>query len=379
MQEQWRIFVDEKTIKNEENKQAEEVREELDKEREIPSGYITMKLSTEGRFGAPAVFHIRNFITEDLVKLALEDDDKVQLKVVDMLQGLIYEPKEQVDIMKFHEKEVIEMLLRLYKTFYQTKLNNLTWELTPEDEDFIAREEGGKDTDAYRRRIAAIKRGDEKREFSIDLNTVQFYPVPEDITDVAEYEDTDPATGKKFTVQYTFPRYGDSLLLKNFMFSMPKFKDGEKRFASIRENVKFRQRMEEQWKSDPSIPLERVPRFQEQDMDKFREYETEKAVFATRAVKALHLKSIDGQDISNLPLDQKLQYADDPRLSHAVFEQINKLYEGLKIGVKEDIKVVDPYLNKVVEIKYPFRLLTILQAIRDNKPDGAVIKFIKRN
>lgn len=362
-----------------ENKQATEAREALEAEREVPAGYMTMRLSTEGNFGAPATFHIRNFITEDLVKLALEDDDKVQLKVADMLQGLIYEPKEQVDIMKFHEKEVIEMLLRLYKTFYQSKLSNLDWELTPEDEDLIAREEGGKDTDAYRRRIAAIKRGDEKQQFSIDLNKIEFYPVPDDITDTAEYSDIDPATGKKFTVQYTFPRYGDALLLKNFMFSMPEFKDGEKRFASIRENVKFRQKMEEQWKNDPSIPLERIPRFQEQDMDKFREYETKKAVFATRAVKALHLKSIDGKDISDLPLDKKLEYADDPRLSHAVFEQINKLYNEMKIGVKEDVKVVDPYLQKEVTIKYPFRLLTILQAIRDNKPDGASVVFIKRN
>lgn len=345
----------------------------------IPAGYMTVELSTKGEFGAPKVFHIRNFKTEDLVKLSLEDEDKVQLRVAEMLQDLIYEPKEECDILKFHEKEVIETILRLYKRFYQSKLKNLVWELTDEDKDQIAKEEGGKDTDAYRRRVAAIENGQEKKFFDIDLNKVGFYKVPDDIGAEAVVTNVDPETGKEYSIIYGYPRYGDAIVLRKFLLELPEFKDGEKRYASIRENVKFRNKMEERWRNGENIPLEKIPRFTDKDVEAFNNYEMKKAVFATRAVKALHLVEIDGNNIADLTLDKKLEYADDPRLDHATFEQVNKIYEEMKIGPVEDIEVVDPYLNKVVKIHYTFRLFAILQTLRDNKPDGIGIKFIKRN
>jgi hypothetical protein len=134
--------------------------------------------------------------------------------------------------------------------------------------------------------------------------------------------------------------------------------------------------MEDAWKEGELVPLERIPKFTPQDMDAFYEFQKKKAKFAARAVKALHLKSIDGVDISDLPLDKKLPYADDPRLDHATFEQVNKLYEDMKIGPIEDVKVIDPYTKAVTKIHYTFRLFTILQTIRDNKPDGTTIEFV---
>lgn len=347
---------------------------EIAKKEQVPVGYMTMELSTKGKFGAPAVFHVRNFKTEDLVALAIEDEDKVQAAVADMLQDLIWE--KDVDIKKFHEKEVVETVLRLYKRYYQQTLKGLTWELTEEDKEVIALEEGGKNTDAYRQRIEAIKRGDEKHFFDVDLRQVDYYEVPEKISGVARVTQTDSETGEKFVVEYTFPRYGDAMMLKKFLNEIPEFKEGEKRFASITENVKFRRKMEQAWKDGENVPLERIPKFTQQDMDKFNEFQKKKAVFATRAVKALHLKSIGGIEIADLPLEKKLEYADDPRLDHATFEQINKIYEDLKIGPMEDISVVDPITRKVTKIHYTFRLFAILQTIRDNKPDGTVIEFV---
>ena len=356
------------------NKTLDEQAKEIAEQPSIPIGYMTMELSTKGKFGAPKTFHVRNFKTEDLVGLAIEDDDKMQEAAADMLQSLIFE--KDVDVKKFHQKEVVETFLRLYRRYYQNVLKNLPWELTEEDKEIIAKEEGGKDTDAYRRRLAAIKRGDEKQFFDIDLKQVDYYEIPENVTGTVRVTQKDPETGKDFIVEYTYPRYGDAILLKKFIMNIPEIKEGERRFASITENVKFRQKMENAWKEGENVPLERIPRFTQQDMEAFYEFQKKKARFATRAVKALHLKSIDGVDISDLPLDKKLAYADDPRLDHATFEQVNKLYEDMKIGPIEDVKVVDPYTKKVTKIHYTFRLFTILQTIRDNKPDGTVIEFV---
>ena len=111
-------------------------------------------------------------------------------------------------------------------------------------------------------------------------------------------------------------------------------------------------------------------------MDDFRAYEEKKARFATKCVKALHLKSIDGQDVSGLKLEERLAYADDPRLDHNTFAQVNEIYDKMQIGVNENIKALDPYTHKVVDIKYPFRVFTLLQALRNNKSDGTTIEFV---
>lgn len=361
---------------NENKKSFDEQAAEIANQPKVPMGYMTMELSTKGKLGAPKVFHIRNFKTEDLVGLAIEDESKIQMEVATILQSLIFEPKEQVDVMKFHEKEVVETLLRLYKNYYQSTLKGLQWELTEEDKEVIAMEEGGKDTDKYSRRIAAINRGEEKQFFDINLKQVGYYELPEKVSDTVRVTKKDPETGETCIIEYTYPRYGDVMMLNNFIKNVPEIKEKERRFASITENVKFRNKMEQAWKNGENVPIDRMPRFSEQDMEKYNEFQKEKAKFATRCVKALHLKTIDGVDISNMPLDKKLAYADDPRLDHKTFEQVNKMYEDLKIGPIEDISVLDPYTKKVTKVHYTFRLFTLLQALRDNELNGVTVSFV---
>src|SRR5574344_957288 len=77
-----------------------------------PAGYIPIRLSTLGRVGAPALFHIRNFSTRDLMKISLTDEEDVPAQVLELLKDLIWE--EDVDVETFHEEEIIETLVLLY-------------------------------------------------------------------------------------------------------------------------------------------------------------------------------------------------------------------------------------------------------------------------
>ena len=97
------------------NKTLDEQATEIAEQPKVPVGYMTMELSTKGKFGAPKVFHIRNFKTEDLVGLAIEDEDKMQEAAADMLQDLIFE--KDVDVKKFHQKKDERELRELKKLF----------------------------------------------------------------------------------------------------------------------------------------------------------------------------------------------------------------------------------------------------------------------
>lgn len=335
----------------------------------LPNGYISVELSSHGKLGAPAKFHIRNFLTEDMMGLVTADDEDFEIKLCQMLQDLILE--KDCDIKQFHEKEVVETLFILYKSFYQTTLHNLTWNITNEDKEYLAKVDGGKTSDKYKRHLEAIKNGEEKKQFDLNLNTVKFFELDDSFKSTIKVKKPDG-----FECEYTYPRYGDKILLKEFLMNLPYFKKGEKRFAAIRENLKFKAQKKQEWDEGKDVDLARIPSYPEEQIKEFKEYETEKMQFATRAVKALHLKSIDGKDVSNLPLEERMKIAEDPRLDHATFEKVSKIYEDMKVGADENIKVIDPYLGHEVSIKYPFRIPALIQTIRDSDIDGTSIEFV---
>ena len=84
--------------------------------KDIPVGYLRMELSTQGKMGAPKVFHVRNFDTREIVELSITADSELPIKLGNILDKLIFE--EGVSIHDFHENEVVELLVKLFAIFY---------------------------------------------------------------------------------------------------------------------------------------------------------------------------------------------------------------------------------------------------------------------
>jgi len=83
--------------------------------KDIPVGYLRMELSTQGKMGAPKVFHVRNFDTREIVELSITADSELPIKLGNILDKLIFE--EGVSIHDFHENEVVELLVKLFAIF----------------------------------------------------------------------------------------------------------------------------------------------------------------------------------------------------------------------------------------------------------------------
>ena len=84
--------------------------------REIPPGYIEVRLSTKGKVGAPEIVHVRNFKVKDVVDLSLTSDSDLPGRLAAILNEMIL---EDVDVTQWHEKEVIELMVYILKTFYK--------------------------------------------------------------------------------------------------------------------------------------------------------------------------------------------------------------------------------------------------------------------
>jgi hypothetical protein len=348
-----------------------EARADLDAIIQIPPGYIEVQLSTRGLVGAPARFHVRNFSTEDLMNLGLSDDTDRYDQMIKMLQSVIFE--QNVRIEYFHEKEVIELLLFMYETFYTEVFPEQKWLLTDEDYEYMAEESGGEDTDEYRARIRAIERGDHKPVFDINIATdLEYFEITKE-TFKATARITRKFNNEPFTCSFGLPTVGDILVLKHFINHV--FSEKDRRFASLSETLKFRQDAEERWRKGENINLRSLPIIPQTELNKLKEYEIEKSLFAITASKALHLKEFNGQDVSKAPLEERIKFAEDPRLDHATFKQIEDHFKSLNFGLKEEITARDPITGKIVKQKYSFQLDTILTAFHSSRPSDTVLTF----
>jgi hypothetical protein len=356
-------------------KKLNEARQQLDSVETMPDGYIEVKLSTKGLIGAPATFRIRNFSPEDLMNLGLADQEELPIRLIKVLDDLIYNPSNsevKISVKNFHEKEVTELLLLLYETFYTTIFPNQQWVLTDEDKEFLKAECGG-ETDEYFLKLRAIENKSWKPTFDIDISKdLSYWEIDPNIK--TRVQISRKYGDKTFTSTFSLPKFGDFITLKYFIDQV--YKEQDRRFASIAETYKFRKSMEEKLQNGENIDIRRIPQVPKEELDKFKQYETEKSLFAITASKALYLCEFDGHDVISMPLEKKLELAKDPRLDYSTFKMVQDHFNKLEFGLKEEITVVDPIINKVVTQKYSFQLTDLLEAIRDTGTSETTISFV---
>ena len=361
--------------------QIEEAEKEIERIKEVPPGYAEVRLSTLGKVGAPEVFYIRNFLPEDLMKLGLADETTTPIKLIEILDSMIYNapgtPKDKIISVKdFHEKEVIETLLYILETFYSPIFPEQTWDLTQEDYDFLAKKYG-KGSEEYVKRLRAIEEGEWKPTFDLDISKdLDYYEIGDnpDFGTEAEAE-TELPNGQKFSASFALPKFGDFITLKFFIEEI--FAKEDHKYQRIGEIIKYRRDAKKKMEEEGIyIDLSRIPYVPENEEKEYDEYEARKSVFAITATKALYLQSIDGIDVSKMPLKDKIKYAEDPRLDYGLFNEVQEAFDNLKFGYKEEITVLDPIQEKVVTRKYNFQIVDLLQAIqnRRNSKTNVVIK-----
>ena len=331
----------------------------------VPPGYIEVRLSSKGKYGAPPVFHIRNFSVEDLVHLAVSNDEDLAQRTIEFLNGVIW---EDIDVSDFHKKELIETLLILYTQYFNGQaLTNLDWEATDEDKEYLIKKYGEVQG---QNQIDSLDSGEWKPKYDIDLRQLQYYDEdPESFKTQARISGRDG-----FTCVYSWPRYGDIVKVQKYANII--FKEQDKQFERLEGIIKRRQEAEAEFKKGRNIDLSRVGDATKEEKQKVKDYEEQKLNFMTICMRAIQLKEIRGIDISEMELSERIKYAQDPQLDFATYKAIQKAFnDEVKIGPKPTFKVLDPIKEEYVSRDVDFPIYDIISAIRDSDPVGVTIHF----
>lgn len=353
-------------ISQEDAKKAAEAlkQAEVDSTNLPPGGYIAIELSSNGCLGAPKIFHIRNFDTSEYLALQQVDDSERLLKVAEMLQNCIWE--KNVDIKKFHEKEVIETLIEMYKIFVSDKLTDLLWQLTDDDKEYI------KANDSHAaERIAAYEDGSWKPRFDLDIKTLKFH-----VLDPATFKSTIKVSKPGFECEFTYPKYGDAIVLKKFVDDF--FKEDDHRYEKNLQVVKYREKAIQEFEDgNTKIDITRLPNIPKSEYDELVQYQIKKASTATLALKAMYIKSINGEDLSNLPLAKKLDIVNNTyQIDHNTFAQVEKMYDDMEICTDKNITAFDPILRKNVKIPFRFYVAPLLECLSNGAAATTSISFV---
>lgn len=339
--------------------------EEISNTASVPGGYYEIKLSEKGRLGcAPAVFHMRNFTTEGMIDLSMVQPEELPIKLADCLDDLIWE--KDVSIKNFNEKEVIETLLKLYRTCYSTKIEGLEYTPTEEDWNFVAEQNGGRESDEFRRAERNLKA--QPLKFTLDLTKVEFHELPEEFHPTIRVKKANGSTYK-----FGIPRYGDAIVVANY--TKAKWEAQDRQYEGIGKVLKFREDSERRWRDGENINLRSIPDVPQKDKDAYYEYSRQKTKDMMRCYKALQLLEVNGEDISGLPLDQKFKYADDPELDHSTYQGVLDFFQKQKFGVDNEVTIQNPLTGGIGKYTYPFRVDVIVSAFYSSTSNTTTYEF----
>lgn len=344
------------TTEQEKLKKVVEGLEVLEKSiKDIPTGYLRMELSTKGILGAPKVFHVRNFDTKEIVELSITATSELPLKLANILDRLILE--DEVSINSFHENEVIELIVKLFAIFYDQTIE-LDFPWNEEDIEFL--EKAGETAKADN-----LKSKTWVPKTMVNLATLDFFPVDEK-TLRKHVELTSKKDG--FKIKFSYPKFGDVIVVKKYLDSS--FKESDKNLQGILKRLEVRKKIfGDAERNHREVDTDMLPFIAKEDIEKYTEHETNKALFAVDLIRALHLESFEGKDLSEEPISGKIEYISDPRVTHNITQIVEREFKKMKFGVNPEISIINPITNETTTRRFLFRIVDLLSAVKEFESD----------
>lgn len=343
-------------------KSLKETEQVVDTFRDIPAGYIEVQLSTKGKVGAPSIVHVRNFKVSELLALSLTEKKDIPIRLVDILNDAIY---EDVDVAEWHEKEVEELMVYIFISFYKPVISDLPFPLSDKDIEIIRQQPDGEN------KVQAIKEGKWIPKTTLDIaKGLDAYTLPDDFS--PDVTITSKKTG--FHVTFGFIKYGDQLKIRKWMDSY--FANEEMKFERIKKQIEYNQGINNQLTDNPTA-IDKLLYIDKAEEEAYREYSLRKAQAITDMAYVISILNFDGMDVSKMSMSEKYELlGNDARIDYNLITALGKKQKKLKFGLKPEVDMLNPITNEVEKKVLPFRRIPLIiqsmQVSGDNEyDDGA--------
>ena len=296
------------------------VSEEVAKEKvkvktEIPSNYVEVKLDSLGKLNAPRVVHVRDYSAKDVLELSSAGEERQAEVLINCLNSMIW---EDVDVSSFHEKDIEEIMLYVYASFWGDSLQNVGFYLDPK----LEGEELGKEGNIYHTslNIKALK----TKELGID----NF----KGIINISISKDLDK-------IGFRLPQLGDILTTKTIVEEH--YFDLDRKYSDINSEIK------DYVEKNPKASSYEIMKALNIDSDKYKEledYSNNRQRDIIKILQAQWIVRLNGKELKTL--EEKLE----------VYESISiRYWNKLNDVIKTQL---DFGVNSTVTFEYEGESLT---------------------
>lgn len=348
--------------------------------KEIPAGYVNLLISTHGAYDCPASFHIRNYDINEAFELGSIAPEEMPVKICESLQKLIWEP--EADVRNMLEGEVTEMVIKFYVSFYQRYIKDLDYAkyMTEADKKWVIDNVyGGHETQAYKDWLLGVETGRVPLKFDIDLTKVRFHKIPSEPQKTVHYSKPviDPNTFKEtpFSCDFGLPKFGDAAIVQLAMEK--EFANEDKRYATTYANYKHNQEVDRRLLNGEKVDSNSKFYIPDNELREVKKYELRKTKFTMDMMKGMYIKKIDGKDVSDLPLAERIKLVnEDHRIDYNCWQTVSSEFQNLAVGPINKIEINNPITGGKSEIDFTFRALDLLAHIKNFRSDNADVKLV---
>ena len=319
----------------------------------VPSGFREILPSSCGKLSVPHKLRIRDYTVDNIFKIS-ENSNNILKSILEVLKEVIF---EDVDPYSLHEKELEEILVSIYTSFWSPVIKDYNYLALANEEDFEALKEMSRD-----RAINSIPNFSEKSEeekekllegiaeksytdfiegkveyfTNIDLQKLKTKPIPKEFKEPIIIKDKE--TGSP-VFSFRLRRIGD--VFKATDYIEKEFVYEDQAFANF----------------DKEKEPEKVEEFESYVKDKTHKFYT--------AVKALQIVAYDfGEGLKDLEsIEEKIEAFS--KISYSYWLAVDKIVEDFDLenfGIQTNVEVVSPITNKVCNRRCHFRPLDFIHS-----------------
>lgn len=307
-----------------EKRKEKELALEVEKEKNVPAGYIPVKLSSLGKLGLPPIVHVRDYSYDEALKMVELQDDKVSEGLISILNGIIF---EDIDMGKAHVKDITEILLTVYGTWYSPVLETFKYYVNP---DLVGEEKEAKEN------ISVA---------TIPINNIKTTPIKEGVSLPINIEKDG------LSVRLILPRVENEVLA--WKFAVKKHVDKENEISEVIKHVK---------KEEASDEETRI----------YSEFISERGKDFMRAMQAQLIYSVNGKKLETFA--EKLEALFEIPLSvWSIYNQV--ISEHFSFGVQNEVDFVCSVTHETITRSFNFRPLHFLPILDKKNNSGYNISF----
>ena len=311
-----------------------EIIEETEKEikEDIPSNYIEINLVSNGRIkDTPTKLHFRCYSASDALDLNVDDDEKTKA-IVKVLTRLNY---EHFDIGELTIQDVLFILYKLHCTFVSPKITRKVYiDDTIKDDELLNADDNIEEVDIPATSMVYAYLG---KDYD-DNDLPQKIKVPFTIKDTVTND----------SASFRFTTLNDIIRAEKYCNNY--YKEKWIKFGEIRNTLNRIENIKNEGRRDEELDKYLIEN--EEYATEYYHFRNEYSNMIAKIIEASSIVSFNGKEITEL--DEKWDIYNN-KLPISVWDNYIKVVNDYPFGLKDDIDVFVPSLNKVVHRRVGFQ------------------------